>query len=210
MPLFDKQRLPQAIEVWIWHTTESEEELKTLFAPNSCPQIPEERTNSCRRLEFLVARLLLQQRLGYLPEVAYSKEGRPYLLDNSQEIAISHTGSYVAVASHPHQSIGVDIEMHSPKAARVSRRFITEQEQRLIADDEPERAATLVWSAKESLFKAIRCSEVDFRQHMRLLSYSSETIGVLKMQEHKTPDSRCYALYYHHYPTFVATVAIAL
>lgn len=210
MPLLDKQLLPQQIEVWIWHTTESEEELQSLFAPNSCPPIPAFRVNARRRLDFLASRLLLQQRLSYLPEVAYSESGRPYLPDEGCEIAISHTGAYVAVAFHPHQAIGVDIEGFSSRALRVSARFIREDERVLIADDEPERAATLVWSAKEALFKAIACTEVDFRQHMQLLTYSAEASGTLAMQEHKTPACRRYALYYRTYPTFILTAAIAL
>lgn len=210
MPLLDKQLLPQQIEVWVWHTTESEEVLQSLFAPNSCPPIPATKRHASRRLDFLASRLLLQQRLGYLPEVAYSESGRPYLVDEDCEIAISHTGDYVAVAFHPHQAIGVDIEGFSPRALRVSSRLIREDEHLLIADDEPERAATLVWSAEESLFKAMRCTEVDFKQHMQLLSYSAEANGTLAMQEHKTPACRRYALYYHTYPAFILTAAIAL
>ena len=66
-------------------------------------------TSESRKKEWLTVRVLLKEMLGEEKEILYTSTGRPYLSDNSYQISISHTKSFVAVALHPEMKIGIDI-----------------------------------------------------------------------------------------------------
>lgn len=50
--------------------------------------------------------------------------------DGSAHISISHTNGYVAVALHPTEEVGIDIERYGVRVRRVVSRFVRPDEEK--------------------------------------------------------------------------------
>jgi 4'-phosphopantetheinyl transferase EntD len=70
----------------------------------------------------------------------------------------------------------VDVEEPKEKIVSIANKFITEQEKSIFGMDDSSttstnfRTPTLIWSAKESVFKWYGEGAVDFKQHIQLAS----------------------------------------
>ena len=85
---------------------------------------------------------------------------------------------------HPEKEIGIDIEYHSDRVKKVVGRFVSSDEMSLIESKVSEIADNdiveefrinmylLFWSAKETMFKMLNSSEVDFLEHLCINSIS--------------------------------------
>ncbi len=209
MPIVERIVYPKGVSLLVWQVTESEADLCQLFSLGYLPEIPKERKNPRRRIEFLVVQLLLRELLGYQPILRYEVSGRPYLADSKVEISISHTAGYIVVAVAS-EVIGVDVERIGDRAYCVRDRFMNSDEITLLQHATEPQASVLVWSAKESLFKAIASTEIDFKQHLCLLDYSCAMSGSLSMQERKSLAAKHYRLYYQFFPDFVLTLVVSI
>lgn len=128
-------------------------------------------SSESRKKEWLSVRVLLYKMLGSEKEIAYYSNGRPYLTDNSAFISISHTKGYVTVIVSKDVEVGIDIEViTSERILRVVHKFVKEEE----LPKQPEKEITdielytLIWSAKETMFKCMNTAEVDFREHLHV------------------------------------------
>ncbi len=188
----------------IWKTDETLDELSLLF-PEGKRYLQEATArfaNEKRRKEWLAVRVLLFHLLGEAKEIAYYPSGKPYLLDASYHIGISHTNGYVAVALHPQYEVAVDIEQYGTRVMRVKERFMREDE---MAEADNVYACLLHWSAKETLFKLMGEDNVDFREHLHIMPFSAGNEGVLEACEYKTLHQARYTLYYRVEKDFVLT-----
>ena len=144
----------QVTEVYIWHITESEEQLINIVGED-CLKVIHEIPNVKRRLEWLSTQALLGSiRPGF--SIKYYPNGKPYLLGLCQEkwyLSISHTGHWLALAISPFP-IGIDIEQWSSKPYRISSKFLSANELSLLNEsDNPSLYAMNMWTAKEAAFK---------------------------------------------------------
>ena len=147
------------VHVWLWKHAYSRTDLVDMvkqIAPNLL-LADLECLNDKRFQEKISTRLLLAQLLGEKGDaVAYYSTGRPYLKNALYEISMSHTdGVYaVSVACFRH---GIDIEKWGTKAHRVEKMFVNDCERLQLLSKIPfetlEERATVVWSAKEAVYK---------------------------------------------------------
>ncbi len=121
-----------------------------------------------RKKEFLFSRYLLFRAMGKLPEVAYTDEGKPYLVGEDSHISITHSKDYVAVALNCMHPIGIDLEMRGDRMARLQSRFLSVAELADLAQDEQYLGAHLYWSAKEAIYKLAGKDAVDFRNDIHI------------------------------------------
>jgi phosphopantetheinyl transferase len=92
-------------------------------------------------------------------------DGIPYLANSPLRISISHSRWQVAIALHPSNDVGLDVESRSRNFDRIAPRYLSETElswcctplQRCIA-----------WCAKEAVYKALHQAGVDFTKHIVL------------------------------------------
>jgi phosphopantetheinyl transferase len=97
------------------------------------------------------------------------------LLNEAYHFSISHCGDYAAAMVSSTQRVGVDVEMITPKVAKVKDKFLSIDEQQILAalahpwDHLPEPAMLMAaWSIKESLFKWYGEGLIDFKDHLRI------------------------------------------
>lgn len=189
MPIFNKWEYNGA-SCGIWKVTETAEVLRSLLTEKSISDDFGKYKSTIRQLEYLAVRVLLLDMLGRECTVLHYESGKPYLKGSVARISISHTRGYVAVIIHPEKEVGIDIEYHSERVKKVVSRFIGVEEMSLIeyklrsVSSEADRDKfilnlyLLFWSAKETMFKMMNASEVDFIRHLHIDSILLSDIPV--------------------------------
>lgn len=211
MPLFRQWKERDA--VWgIWQVTETPDELRSVLTA-SLPyddDLSRMRAES-RRLEYLAVRVLLKTIVGAERLVGHLPSGKPYLADDSRHISISHTRGYVAVGLHPSAEVGIDIEQTGERVRRVSSRFVRPDEcpdLESLSSDEQLYQLLLHWSAKETLFKVMGCSDVDFLDHLRIFPFVLGSEGTFRAQEYRTSLRQLFTVAYLLHSDFVCTMTV--
>lgn len=159
-----------------------------------------------RQAERLAARALLCDVLGESATICYTPEGRPYLADatanqlGAQHLSISDTGPFVALSlsAEPH---GIDIERYDPRALKLAPRFLSDSECSEFSLSA--RTATLLWSAKEAVFKRLEQQEGLTVSHI-VLSRESDEMLRATVPGHPQPVRVGYA----YMPDFVLTYTL--
>ena len=192
----------------IWKIEESISQLLSLLdTPALYLQDLERFSSESRKLEWLSVRALCHEMAGHDCNIAYHSSGKPYLPDGGY-ISISHTHGYVAVLYHPFFEVGVDIEQYSERVKRVSSRFLCQDELLHIPQANETYALLLHWSAKETIFKVMNATEVDFANHIHLKPFKVESEGEFQGEEYKSAMHQHYQIRYFTTADFVLTWTI--
>lgn len=132
-----------------------------------------------RKMEWLVSRLLLKSLLGFYPEITYDANGKPILSNGDAFISISHTDGYVAV-SISDKPTALDIELCQPRVEKVAKRFVHADEEAYIEPNRRMQYLTLLWSAKEALYKYYNIYGVIFKEQFLVHPFCLANLGDLK------------------------------
>ena len=98
-------------------------------------------------------------------DLYYDENGKPHLNDD-KFISITHSFNYAAIIISDGE-VGIDIEKQRDKIIRIAHKFTPIEEYRTIANDDAlVRKLTIVWCAKESLYKSFAEKGVSFLQHI--------------------------------------------
>lgn len=202
--LLSKQTVEENATLGLWEITETVDELLEIL--NFDPFIIQDISlfaSEKRKLEYLAARVLLQEVLGEKKTITYTKNGKPYLVDKSHQISITHTGKYVAIILHPTYRVGIDVEKISDKVVRVQSKFLSEAERSAVDMTTTKTHLALLWSAKEALYKILEQEEVAYTKHLTIKPFKPYLMGTMEAQETRTPAAETFQLTYHVFPEFV-------
>ena len=162
-----------------------------------------------RRLEWLAVRVLLYTLLGEEKEIAYHSNGKPYLADGYASISISHTKGYVAVLLAPSgKEVGIDIEQYGERVRKVSHKFMRDDEISGEFQGTDLWSLLLHWSAKETMFKCMNTSEVDFREHLHIFPFAVDKQGIFSAEEYRTAEKMRFSIHYYLFSDFVLTLSL--
>jgi phosphopantetheinyl transferase len=181
MPIFYQHQINDNTRLGVWKIEEPE----SFFKGN----VPQHRdvTHPHKRLQHLAGRFLLQYLFPDFPYglIQIADTNKPYLPNEQYHFSISHCGDYAAAIVSSKSRVGVDIEIPVENIIRIQDKFLSENEvkifnvqlkipdSRLHTPDLPAGQAgfilpTLLWSAKESVFKWYGAGNVDFRKNIQL------------------------------------------
>ncbi len=181
MPLVYQQNINAVTKMGVWHITEDE-----AFFLRTVP-LQKEITHPHKRLQHLAGRFLLQELYPEFPveliKIADTK--KPFLADEAYHFSISHCGDYAAVIVSKEQRVGVDIEQVSEKIGRIIPKFLSVEEGFLLSRGSINKSATLLWSAKESVFKWHGLGKVDFKEHMHIKQIKGDNEGIVTVEFRK-------------------------
>ena len=128
-----------------------------------------------KRLQHLAGRYLLPALYADFPleEILIADTRKPFLHDEKYHFSISHCGNFAAAIASPVNRVGVDVELVSPRLRLISPKFLSEAESDYLRqwkhlDKVHLEMTTIIWSAKEALFKWYGYGGLDFRKHMVL------------------------------------------
>lgn len=168
MPIFFQQQINVTTRLGIWKIEETEDFFKS--------NVPQHRdvTHPHKRLQHLAGRFLLQYLFPAFPYelIQIADTRKPYLPGEEYHFSISHCGDYAAAIVSKDKRVGIDIEIPTDKISKIMYKFLSahEHEQFRLIEPNANRIpfATLLWSAKESIFKWYGNGGVDFRKHIQL------------------------------------------
>jgi 4'-phosphopantetheinyl transferase len=177
MPLILIKELSEDLILGLWHITESTKALLSLLPTNSNLSDFETLTIEKQQLEWLSSRLLcavLLQNLGFTASnIQKDIYGKPFLVDIAFQISIAHSFPYATVALHQTKAIGIDIEAHSNKIAGIAHRVFHAEELAWATLED----YTLLWCAKEAMYKCYGKRSIDFREHLRVHKHKTGYVG---------------------------------
>jgi len=168
VPIFFQQQINDSTRLGIWKIEETEEFFKS--------NVPQHRdvTHPHKRLQHLAGRFLLQYLFPAFPYelIQIADTRKPFLPDEQYHFSISHCGDYAAAIVSKDKRVGVDIEIPTEKISRIMYKFLSPMEHETFSLIQPDKDripfATLLWSAKESVFKWHGNGGVDFRKDIQL------------------------------------------
>ncbi|MCK5824402.1 MAG: 4'-phosphopantetheinyl transferase superfamily protein [Ichthyobacteriaceae bacterium] len=123
-----------------------------------------------RKLEFLNTRFLLKK-AGYNDsDLKYKQNGAPFL--KNAFISISHSKNYVAIILGD-KKVGIDIELQRNQIFKIAHKFINEEEKKKF-DTTLLQTLTIIWNAKEAMFKWCSKQNIDFRKNLNVTKIDLE------------------------------------
>jgi phosphopantetheinyl transferase len=182
MPLILFNTEPQKT-IAVWKIEEEPEYFLQHFPPEIWAELQlEHYTFKHQKLEQLSSRLLLKNIIGIeaISMMRKTASGMPFIQNNNMQISISHTTKYSAVMVSE-KRCGIDIESVHPRVKKVAGKYLHSSEIRLIDSNEDIRILTLLWSAKESIYKIYAKGMVNFKEHITIsqIGYTTAESGYL-------------------------------
>ncbi len=195
MALFYCEDISPDTKLAIWKIEESES-FFTQFAimqyPISHPQ---------KRLQHLAGRYLLQYLIPDFPihSIQISSTGKPFLENNCYYFSLSHCGNFAAAIVSKSKIVGIDIEQKRNTVAKVAHRFLHQEEIHQLKNENGLHSSdfenletindlfssnietlTLLWSAKEAIYKWWGLGNLDFKEMIRIDNWQYSNGGAMR------------------------------
>lgn len=170
MPLFNSLNNRENTSVYIWKITETEAFLRTdiELSQNSINRLFT-MSSELHRRGFLSIRHLLKH-AGYSDlDLYYTDYGKPYLIDG-KHISITHSFEFTAIVISD-ATVGIDIEKQRDKITRIAPKFIGFEQEFIKTLDNPVKELTVIWGAKESMYKLYGHKGLGFKAHCQVDSF---------------------------------------
>lgn len=167
MPLFYKHNVNKNTNLAIWKIEEDESFFLKHIRLHHPIQHPK------KRLQHLAGRFLISVLNPQLPldEIKIASSRKPFLPGDSFYFSISHCASFAAAIVSTTHRVGIDAETVSPKLAIVKHRFLSASEWQFASKTPPVWHLTMLsvlWCAKEAVYKWYGQGEVDFRNMIQI------------------------------------------
>jgi len=188
LALVYQHNINETTRLAVWHITEPES-----FFLKKVP-LKKDVSHPHKRLQHLAGRYLLSFLFDGFPleEILVADTRKPFLENEQYHFSISHCGDFAAAIVSSKERVGIDIELVTARIERIKHKF-TSSDELLFLNDEykaflqqfeleekiEQEFLTMIWSAKETIFKWYGDGQMDFRQHMQLtgaISFSDDEL----------------------------------
>jgi len=155
---------------------------------------------------FLSVRCLLAE-FGYTDaDLYYDTYGKPHLKDGKQ-ISISHSFIFSAVIVSD-VAIGIDIEKQRDKIRVIANKFVDYEFQYLNKNTNGYvKDLTVIWCAKESLYKLFETPGLSFKQHTLVIPFKLKDAVTIAWIDYKNFKHR-YHVHFLEFEGFTCAFAI--
>ena len=175
MPLFKTINLSRIVgnptQILVWKVTESVTALLEQVVLNDSNRLRLDGMKSeMHQRAFLSVRKLLQETSHTDLDLYYDEFGKPHL-HGEKHISITHSHNFSAIIVSD-ETVGIDIELQRDKIIRIADKFCDLEFQFLDRDsDEYIRKLTVIWGAKEAIFKIRNEKGISFKDHILVQSF---------------------------------------
>lgn len=173
MPVYKTITVSPTTKVYIWKVDEPEAELsKNVKLTQHCQNRMDGMKSEDHRRAFLSIRHLLAL-AGYQDsDLYYDDFGKPHLKDGNY-ISITHSHNFTGIIVSETDEVGIDIEMQRDKILKIAHKFTPIEEYKTLANAEAMiRKLTIVWGAKESLYKIYAQQGLSFLRHIDVMDFT--------------------------------------
>ena len=108
----------------------------------------------------------------------------------------------------PDSEVGIDIEQYGERVCKVAHKFMRPDEQALAYEGNEAWSLLLHWSAKETMFKCLNASEVDFKEHLQIFPFIPRREGTFDAREYRTDHRQMFHISYQITSDFVLTWSV--
>ena len=123
---------------------------------------------------FLAVRKLLENEDPELT-INYDLKGKPYL-NKEKGISISHSNEIVAIGISNEIDFGIDIQYKTDKILKIKNKFLSKNERKFLVKTDDIEFLTKLWSAKESIFKALGKEGVSFSNDLEINTINNKDL----------------------------------
>ena len=208
MAIFFQQDIDYCTKLGVWKIEEEEDFFLDAVMPQRNVSHPH------KKLQHLAGRYLLKFLFPDFPVslIQIADTRKPFLEDEAYHFSISHCGDFAAAIVSKECRVGLDIEEPTEKVLRILHKFLHPDE-KLVLDhwNKTERQhsktehCTLLWSAKESMFKWWGRGEVDFSEMLRIDGEMSKEQGMFHGHFMKDPVDVFFPVHYKIFPQLILT-----
>ena len=174
MALYKRITVNADTQIFIWKLEESLAELSAgTELSATCQKRIALLKSEIHRKQFLGIRHLIKE-AGYKnKDLYYDEKGKPHL-KGEKYISLSHSYDFagIIISANP---VGIDIEKKRDKILRIANKFTPLKEYRTLANDDAViRKLTIVWGAKEAIYKAMNNPGISFLKHIYVEDFDFE------------------------------------
>ena len=100
-------------------------------------------------------------------EITYNNYGKP-LLNSKYNISISHSHEIAAIAISDNSKIGLDVQLNDNKIFNIQDKFLNPSEKLNIVESPSLKILTMIWTSKESIYKAVGLKGISFFDNIKI------------------------------------------
>lgn len=183
MPLFKKIQFNAVTTIYVWKITEPLEQLFEEVSLNpKCQSRIEGMKSELHQRGFLSVRKLLIE-AGYTDfDLYYDEFGKPHLQDG-KHISITHSYQFSSIIISD-ETVGIDIELQREKIIRIADKFCDTEFQYLDREKTTEyiKKLTVIWGAKEAIFKIRNEKGISFKDHIAVNEFDlNQTLAIANL-----------------------------
>lgn len=206
MPLFKTIKPNKHTIIYVWKIEESFKDLSKDMQLNERSQnrLLSMKSEMHRR-GFLSVRHLLKA-AGYSDfDLYYNGNGKPHLTDQ-KHISITHSFNFSAIIISDVE-VGIDIEKNREKIKIIQDKFVNFERGFIHKDDDYIQQLTVIWGAKESLYKIYPHGGLTFKNDIDINSFQiadKKTTGYIKVEGW----DKNYSIEFHQIDGFTLVYAL--
>ena len=118
------------------------------------------------REQFLATRKVLAlENSNY--KITYDINGKPSL-NSKYNISISHSHEIAAIAISNNSKIGLDVQLNENKIFNIQDKFLNPSEKLNIGENPSVKILTMIWTSKESIYKAVGLKGISFSDNIKI------------------------------------------
>ena len=164
MPFLKEFIINEKTKIKLWKVMIGE--LNTKELNNDDKNLLKLKKSNILREQFLASRKILAlENSDY--KITYDINGKP-LLNSIYNISISHSCEIAAIAISDNSKIGLDVQLKESKIFNIQNKFLNKSEKSNIGDDPTVDILTMVWTSKESIYKAIGLKGISFSKNIEI------------------------------------------
>jgi 4'-phosphopantetheinyl transferase len=197
MPVVDYTSINNNAILIVWHITEPID----FFTSQFSNLITDESAPATDSLQWWASRACFLHHFSQGVFILKNGDNKPRLLvsGESYEVSISHAFEYAAVIISQDRKVGIDIEKTDNRIHRVKHKFCSDAELEF-AQDHTDKL-TLIWSAKEALYKLYSKKQVIFKENLGVKLSGEIATGEINMPDYKV----CLPIHIRKYGEYILT-----
>jgi len=183
MPLYKTIKPNSHTTIYVWKIEESLNDLsRNMPLTNRSKNRLLSMKSELHQRGFLSVRHLLKV-AGYSDaDLYYNGNGKPHLTDK-KHISITHSYTFSAIIISDNE-VGIDIEKNREKIKIIQHKFVNFERGYIHKDDDYIQQLTVIWGAKESLYKIYPHGGLTFKNDIDINSFQisdKKTTGYIKL-----------------------------
>jgi 4'-phosphopantetheinyl transferase len=123
------------------------------------------KSNFLREQFLAIRKILTLENSDY--KITYNLDGKPSL-NTEYNISISHSHEIAAIAISDNCKIGLDVQLKENKILNIRNKFLHKSEILNIGEDPSIDILTMIWTSKESIYKAVGLKGTSFSNNIKI------------------------------------------